>query len=199
MAYDDIAISEDDGKLRVRAPYNPAFARRARALGGDWEKSAGTWTFNARNKARVLNALDEFFWWDENQSAEATVTLHIDPHDGMYEYDRGDSSRSWFAGRILAVRAAVNAPVRLAGNTTLTEGDWPRDKYHTSSLNVTKGELTVEVWDVPVSFLARMKEGSYRVVADEGTLPAVKRQIDLFKQRVAALEQVALELEDGGE
>lgn len=39
--FDDITVSKDDDRLKVKAPYNPLFARRSRALGG---------TFDDRNK-----------------------------------------------------------------------------------------------------------------------------------------------------
>ena len=46
--FDDITVTRSDGRLKVKAPYNPLFARRSRALGGTFDDKLKTWTFNVR-------------------------------------------------------------------------------------------------------------------------------------------------------
>lgn len=47
--FDDITVTRSDGRLKVKAPYNPLFARRSRALGGTFDDffSPQTRYFNA--------------------------------------------------------------------------------------------------------------------------------------------------------
>lgn len=37
--FDDITVTRSDVRLKVKAPYNPLFARRSRALGGTFDTS----------------------------------------------------------------------------------------------------------------------------------------------------------------
>lgn len=46
--FDDITVTRSDVRLKVKAPYNPLFARRSRALGGTFDDKLKTWTFDMR-------------------------------------------------------------------------------------------------------------------------------------------------------
>lgn len=79
--FDDITVTRSDVRLKVKAPYNPLFARRSRALGGTFDDKLKTWTFDMRVERLVFEALDKYFWWHEGVNAEKRVTLTIDPYD----------------------------------------------------------------------------------------------------------------------
>lgn len=51
--FDDITVTRSDGRLKVKAPYNPLFARRSRALGGTFDDKLKTWVRYACGKAGV--------------------------------------------------------------------------------------------------------------------------------------------------
>lgn len=105
--FDDITVTRSDGRLKVKAPYNPLFARRSRALGGTFDDKLKTWTFNVRVERLVFEALDKYFWWHKGVDAEKRVTVTIDPYDYLYAYSKQDSDIIWFAGRILVEKISA--------------------------------------------------------------------------------------------
>lgn len=77
--FDDITVTRSDGRLKVKAPYNPLFARRSRALGGTFDDKLKTWTFNVRVERLVFEALDKYFWWHKGVDAEKACHSHHRP------------------------------------------------------------------------------------------------------------------------
>lgn len=69
--FDDITVTRSDGRLKVKAPYNPLFARRSRALGGTFDDKLKTWTFDMRVERLVFEALDKYFWWHKGVDAKS--------------------------------------------------------------------------------------------------------------------------------
>lgn len=195
MTYDDIHFTEENGRLKTQTPYNPRFAKRARALGGEFDGATKTWSFDPHVRPMILEALEKCFWWHEGQESEPTVSIRIDPYDGIYLYDGNDDRRSWFAGRVLAIRTGKNAPVRLAPNAALTEGSWPGNDSWNDGLNIRrKGRVSVLLWDIPVSFLEHMDPAEYEIVPDGDTPEAIDRRIAELRERIDRLEQARAEL-----
>lgn len=191
MAYDDIHITEENGRLKARVPYNPLFARRARALGGEFDHATETWSFDPHVRQMILESLEKHFWWHEGQESEPTVSIRIDPYDGIYRYDKDDDRRSWFAGRVLAIRAAKNTPVKLAPNAALVEGSWPKNDNWNDGLNIGKGQRHVLLWDVPVGFLAHLEPGSYELAdPDADAISAIDKRIARLREEKLRLEEL---------
>lgn len=145
--FDDITVTRSDGRLKVKAPYNPLFARRSRALGGTFDDKLKTWTFNVRVERLVFEALDKYFWWHKGVDAEKRVTVTIDPYDYLYAYSKQDSDIIWFAGRILVEKYQPDRPPRMMPNVALVDGMWPKTGLYTG-LNLSPDKLRLLVWDV---------------------------------------------------
>lgn len=150
--FDDITVTRSDGRLKVKAPYNPLFARRSRALGGTFDDKLKTWTFNVRVERLVFEALDKYFWWHKGVDAEKRVTVTIDPYDYLYAYSKQDSDIIWFAGRILVEKYQPDRPPRMMPNVALVDGMWPKTGLYTG-LNLSPDKLRLLVWDVPDSLI----------------------------------------------
>lgn len=194
IAFNDIKIVKEDDRLVVNSPYNPMFARRARALSGTWNDEDKTWTFNTRAERLVLEALDKWFWWHDGVEAEKRVTISIDPYDYLYEYTENDGSIVWFAGRILAERHQFNRPPRMASNVALADGLWPKGRMGLG-LDINPGKLKLLVWDVPVSFLERLEPDKFELVEPDGdTLDAVEKRIKDVEERLSRLNDLKTRL-----
>ncbi|HEV2097859.1 MAG TPA: DNA repair protein RadC [Stellaceae bacterium] len=55
------SISEQNGRLAVRAPYHPDFPARARMLGGEWDRSRRIWLFDPSDRDRVQALCREIY------------------------------------------------------------------------------------------------------------------------------------------
>jgi len=87
-----ISISEQNGRLTVRAPYHPDFPARARMLGGEWDRSLRIWLFDPGDRERVHALCREIYGGDgtepfptprgsnSRQFAEATAQPHYFGH-----------------------------------------------------------------------------------------------------------------------
>ena len=201
-AFNDVKIVKDADRLTVGVPYNPQFARRARALGGVFDDSSKTWTFNPQVERLVKEALGKWFWWHEGVESEKRVAVTIDPYDYMYVYSGNDGRHVWFAGRDLVFRFQGDRPPRMASNTALVDGVWPKSDV-LNDLNLRSGKLRLLVWDVPISFLERLKPGKFELSEpDDDTLTAVDERIRTAEERLARLRDLRTRLastEEGDE
>lgn len=197
--FDDITVTRSDGRLKVKAPYNPLFARRSRALGGTFDDKLKTWTFNVRVERLVFEALDKYFWWHKGVDAEKRVTLTIDPYDYLYAYSKQDSDIIWFAGRILVEKYQPDRPPRMMPNVALVDGMWPKTGLYTG-LNLSPDKLRLLVWDVPTSFPERLSSGKYELSEPDGdTLTAVDVRIQAVEERLGRLRELRTRLASNSE
>ena len=58
-----VKIINENGLMKVSAPYNADFVARARQMGGKWAES--TWQFDARDEEVVNSALVEVYKTDK--------------------------------------------------------------------------------------------------------------------------------------
>ena len=197
-AFNDVEIVNEESRLTVKAPYNPLFARRARALGGRFDDDAKTWVFNPRVERLVREALDKCFWWHEGVEDELRVTISIDPYDFLYVYSNQDDKSVWFAGRELAVRFQFDRPPRMMSNVAIADGTWPKGELY-SGLNIKPGKLKMLVWDVPVSFLERLESDKFELVEPDGdTLEAVENRINAVEGRLTRLKDLRTRIATAG-
>lgn len=185
--------------MKVKAPYNPLFARRSRALGGTFDDKLKTWTFDMRVERLVFEALDKYFWWHKGVDAEKRVTVTIDPYDYLYAYSKQDSDIIWFAGRILVEKYQPDRPPRMMPNVALVDGMWPKTGLYTG-LNLSPDKLRLLVWDVPTSFLERLSSGKYELSEPDGdTLTAVDVRIQAVEERLGRLRELRTRLASNSE
>jgi len=74
-----VAISIADGSIRVKAPFNPEFAKDAKRLGGRWDAPSRTWTFDARDEQRVRDLCFEVYGQDGLRSDLCTIEVVFAP------------------------------------------------------------------------------------------------------------------------
>jgi len=58
------SISEQNGRLAVRAPYHSDFPARARMLGGEWDRGRRVWLFDPGDRERVQALCREIYGGD---------------------------------------------------------------------------------------------------------------------------------------
>lgn len=166
-----IKITNDDGNLRVKSPYNPSFVKDARTLGGRWNPSGGVWIFDSRTEDRVRELLKTTYGTDQTEYRSATIRLDV----GAWwrEETTGDSATCYFGGRMILSRKFRDSRVILGEGVILVDGGFPGRGGSTlyPSLDLESGKTFIEVYDIPTDH-PDIKSGSSAItIVAEETIP----------------------------
>src|SRR5687767_1149952 len=109
-----------DGKRAdLASPYHPNFPSKARAMGGKWNASQATWTFDVRDIERVRSACLEVYGVDplaEPDESPELVTVRLALDTRYY------GSELWMFGRELVNRPGRDNGVRLGAGVVIISG-----------------------------------------------------------------------------
>ena len=153
-------VELEGSKVRVLSDYAPTLPPQFRALGGKWDSVSKTWTFDARDEARVRRVLTEAF----GAEGEPVATLRL-KIDGLESYP---GAELWLGGRLIARRADRDYPVRLGDGVIVFEGAFPRRGGSGKHPRLEGSGVVLEIRDVPVSLAraALAKEpGAYEIMS----------------------------------
>lgn len=81
----DITLTDIDGKIAVQSPYDAAYVRHARDLGGKWDASRRAWLFSAALRDDVLRALKVCYGYVPAEAGERRVTIQVTVHQSLSE------------------------------------------------------------------------------------------------------------------
>src|ERR1044072_8761042 len=120
-----VNIKTTDTLAIVTAPYDHEFPGRARKLGGAFDGTAKTWTFDIRDLDKVRDLCRDIYGTDGRPDDRPTVTITIPMQVlGGYSLDSiGQEFRA--AGRRLVWRTGRDMDVRYADGGTPAPGDFP--------------------------------------------------------------------------
>lgn len=142
----EIQIEKQGSIIRTRTPYNAEFVEHAKRLGGDWDPGAKTWTFDARDEARVRDLLQDIFGTDGSDAEVVDVQIKAS------EYH--DDDRIEFLGREVARRRSRDSKPVLADGVIVVEGKFKSRGGSRKNPRILDSEvdgMILEVRDVPRS------------------------------------------------
>lgn len=148
----NVKISIIESKIVVSSPYHPDFPKYAKNLGGRFNGSDKTWSFDSRDEASVRDLCLDCFGTDgeiEPELVDVRVTL------------TGSASKSiWFAGREIARRPGRDMPVRLGSGVVVINGQFASSggSRNYPCVSWIGDSIALEVRDVPISLAEREKE-----------------------------------------
>ena len=72
-------VKKEDGKILVKSEYNTLFVKKARFLGGSWDRASSAWSFPDSRESLVKEILREIYGTDgEEEPAIVTVQINLD-------------------------------------------------------------------------------------------------------------------------
>lgn len=74
-----VSITTTDTQVIVDSPYNTVVPKKARALGGKWERNR--WAFDRRDEERVRDLCMEYYGSDGRTSDLCTIRVTFEPHE----------------------------------------------------------------------------------------------------------------------
>jgi hypothetical protein len=183
------SVVENGGRLAVTAPYDAGFVAQAKLLGGKWDPRARTWTFDARDSARLADLLEAVYGYTPEVDSEPTVSVRIDASAW------GESQAITLLGRKLAERRGRDDEVRLADGVVCVSGRFANRAGSARYPIIGTNDAVLEARDVPVSVGRRMAASASGVAILDDSDAA--RRADLLARRerlVAELATVDAEL-----
>ena len=146
MAMSDVSIAEEKGMLVVRVPYYPKFPPHARMLGGRWLAGQRVWTFDTRDRDRVIGLLSEIFGYGDTEFVDVEFPIDSAAQSGV--------SSIWRFGRELVCRSNRDSQPVLGRGVTLLSGGFERSGGSRNNIRIAAVEGTVLlVRDVPKSLV----------------------------------------------
>ena len=194
-----IKITETDTKIAVKSPYHPDFPRPAKKLGGRWDGASKTWTFDARDSARVKALCREIYGTDgspDQLQDLVAVRATFPERDSTYDLS------CYVAGRQVARAYDRDGGATLGeGTVVLEHGFFSTGSRKNPALGVNAGTV-VEVRDIPRPAAARaVEEGGGLgaqveiVEAADADRADLEAERDLLQTRLAEIEARLAEIE----
>jgi hypothetical protein len=141
-------IATEADRVTVTVEYHPDFPKRARNFGGRWDAAAKTWSFDPRDRDRVLALLRDVYGTDGTAPSTDLVTLRVTVPVGKTWYSPRRESL-FCAGRLVARAYGRDSGARLGPDVVLLEGHARSNGSRASWYAEIKGPAVVEIRDVP--------------------------------------------------
>lgn len=182
-------VKKDNGNIFVKSKYNTLFVKKARFLGGSWDRESSAWSFPDSRESLVKELLREIYG-TEGEEEPAIVTVQIDMD---LFYDTLDSE-IYLGGFPLASRRFRDADVKLAPWAYLVNGEFCPSGGSRNNPCVTWETGTVVKADVPAATyeLEKGKEGITLCTVD---IESLQKERESLIKRVAEIDQMLLSAE----
>lgn len=188
MIDEDVKIETINGRIYLISPYNRQCVEGAHRLGGKWDASAKAWTFDPRDRERVVKLAADVYGYSEGTDAQHAVTVRIDPRD----HEDDEDTDIVFAGRTIAHRPYRDSSVRLASNVVIVSGSfgsWGGSARCPRVIGVdTSDDIQLEIRDIPASELKNEKD--YTVVDGDPLKALEAKKAELEKQLADINKQI---------
>lgn len=116
---DDIKISITAENIVTVTPYNYDFIEEAHLLNGKWSAAHKTWTFDLKDKAKVLEVLRKIFCYSPDESSGETYDVRFNA--SVLE---SKGSEEMLCGIVIARRGYRDSAVKLHPNVRLISGEF---------------------------------------------------------------------------
>lgn len=184
---EQVEITEiSDGKrIAVATPYHAKWREQARSdLSGRWHSGRKAWTFDARNRSEVSQALRAIFGTDGTTATE-TVTVRIP----AYRHEAGAEIE--FAGRTLAKRPSRDDEVQLMPGVILLEGQFDGSGGSMKYPQINADEdVFLKVTDIPKAALNDEDDNSYEILDERAVdLDALRAEKERLLARLAEIDK----------
>jgi hypothetical protein len=114
-----ITVTRINNKLFVKSPYNPALPKRARAIGGDWDKTNSVWVFDMCDEELVRGVYTDIYSeWENDNTVRARITL-----TGQLKSD--DNAAVYICGVEIARASGRDSGAKISPRVRWVSGDLP--------------------------------------------------------------------------
>lgn len=165
MSMNKIVVTVVANSVAVSSPYHPDFAPKARKLGGRWQPTTKTWSFDVRDEGRVRALLRAVFGDDGSAPVETlTVRCGSGPLEGRQGTFGGSRPMSWWlAGREVARAYGRDSGAKLGDGVIVLKGSFSSGGSVKNPGCYFSEDLQVEVRDVPKDKAVEIHAASHGV------------------------------------
>ena len=169
-----------------KSEYNTLFVKKARFLGGSWDRASSAWSFPDSRESLVKEILREIYGTDGKEEP-AIVTVQIDM-DLFYDTL---NSEIYLGGFPLASRSFRDSNVKLAPWAYLVNGEFCSSGGSRNNPCVTWETGTIVKADVPAATyeLEKGKEGITLCTID---IKSLRKERKSLIKRIAEIDQMIL-------
>lgn len=190
----DIEIKVENEKAYVYTPFNKNFAKKMRAMNGNWNGSA--WVVNSMFVSAVREIMRNVYGYDDTDTDIQTVTLRIVFLENQSAYH--DGIRMF--GKTIATAYSKNSGAKLGDDVALIKGSI----YSGGSVKNWNTEIdrdtVINLYNVPVTMYEKEKDSynpeeiKIEVVEDEdanGTaISKLKEEKEKLLRRIAEIDEI---------
>lgn len=196
-----VSITARNGQVLVVSPFNPAFTKRAKALGGRWQPESRSWVFDARDEDNIRQACMDIYGFDGRPVVEADlVTLRVTFPGGMQRLT--DAIR--IGGREVARARGRDSGATIGAGVVFLAGTPTSGGSVKNWQTVIRAGSVVEIRDFPRSMVPEAEDHSlYAVEVLPNRKPidraALEAERDKIRTRLAEIDALLTEATAGGE
>lgn len=136
----NVQITTNGTTTKLQSPYNPNLPAKAKLLGGKFNPSDKSWTFDSRDEQKVHELATAVYGTDGTQ-VQKLVSVQIKLYQG--------GSAIWEFGRMIAERSSRDVKVRLGDGVILVSGSFKSSGGSAKYPEIGTDGQVVIVRDVP--------------------------------------------------
>lgn len=183
-----VKIEKTETEIKVKAPFNPTFIKKAKGLKGKWDGEY--WVLPIKTEELVRNLLNEIYGTDgENHCKFVTVDLDLDTYEG------NDDHTVKVGELVLVERLRRDSDVVLSKETMIIKGGFPSRGGSTKTPRLEAFKETILRVEIPETIFEKIKEmEGVKLVVAEKTKKEIKNEIEKIEVEIKKLEQLKEEL-----
>ena len=179
-----VEVKFESEKMKVKTEYNSYFVKRAKELGGKWEKPY--WVFPDENEDVVRQTLLDIYGEDGTPSKKIKIDINLDEYEGVY-------SRSvQIENLVIANRIDYYRRVTLNGETIILKGGFAESWGDKKKVFLGQEEGTVLRTSIPETIFEKVKgkKGIYLVEeGEEGRKRRLQKEREELLKRIAEIDK----------
>jgi len=191
-----VKVFESNGKAVLDSPYHPDLPHKAKSLGGRFNGSDKSWSFDARDIERVRDMARAVYGTIDGDDTSNLVTVRVQINN-----NRDATNPLWMFGRLIAERRYRDSDVRFGDGVVVTDGHFApsggSSKYPSlfgNSSFTQPDTVTVEVRDVPRSLIDSDDDRITIVGQAAGQLDALNARREALVKELADIDAQIAEL-----
>ena len=182
----EITANIEDGKIKIKSPYNKDFISRAKSIQGKWDSPF--WIFPEDNISELKDLLIDIYGNCGNLDDTPIPTVTIDVDLDKYEYNTEIK-----IGSLVAVsRRTRDSNVTYADNVILVKGSFTETGGSRNNPHVAHNPGTViRIKNLPVAIFEKVKDlNGVTLVTDKIDIESLVKERDELLERIRTLDEL---------
>ncbi len=185
-----VSLKKKNGSLYFKGEYNTEFIKKAKRLGGRWDRSTNAWVFSEDRESFLLPVIYSIYG---TIGAAPPVCVHVEIDMDLFYAKEDTAQQNRIGGFILAKRMSRDSEVLLPEWAFISEGEFCESGGSRNSPCVTWESGTKVRAKIPEVIYEKYKNHDGIRLAEEINREALQTERDYLAKRLAEVDAILIQ------